>query len=83
MKHKTKLIATLMAMCLVITLGVFGILAVKTLNMSVGGNITYSADGLDFSISDGTFETTAGAEYPGVNSDNTKLKGFAMNTNTK
>ena len=46
MKAKTKLIATLMAMCLVITLGVFGILAVKTLNMSVGGNITFSAEGI-------------------------------------
>ena len=83
MKNKTKLIATLMAMCLVITFGVIGILAVKTLNMSVGGNITFSAEGLDFSISNGTFETTAGAEYPGVNTDTTKLKGFAMNTNTK
>ena len=83
MKRKTKLFMTFSALCLVVALGVIGIFAVKTLNMSVGGNITFSAEGLDFSISDGTFETTAGAEYPGVNTDNTKLKGFAMNTNTK
>ena len=83
MKAKTKLFMTIVSMCLVLCLGIVGILAVKTLNMSVGGNITFSAEGLDFSISDGTFETTAGVEYPGVNTDNTKLKGFAMNTNTK
>ena len=58
MKAKTKLIATLMAMCLVITLGVFGILAVKTLNMSVGGNITFNAEGVSFTIGDGKFYKT-------------------------
>ena len=83
MKRKTKLFMTFSALCLVVALGVFGIFAVKTLNMTVGGNITFSAEGLDFSISKGTFETTAGAEYPGVNTDNTKLQAFAMNTNTK
>ena len=83
MKRKKKLFMTFSALCLVVALGVFGIFAVKTLNMSVGGNITFSAEGLDFSISKGTFETTAGAEYPGVNTDNTKLQAFAMNTNTK
>ena len=83
MKAKTKLIATLMAMCLVITLGVFGILAVKTLNMSVGGNITFTADGISFEVSKGEFKTTSGSEYTGITSQTGKLQGFAMNTNTK
>ena len=84
MKHKTKLIATLMAMCLVITLGVFGILAVKTLNMSVGGNINFVADGVSFTIGQGKFYQTDGlTEYNGITSQSGKMQGFAMNTNTK
>ena len=83
MKSKTKLIATLMAMCLVITLGVFGILAVKTLNMSVGGNITFTADGISFEVSAGEFKTKSGSEYTGITSQTGKLQAFAMNTNTK
>ena len=83
MKAKTKLIATLMAMCLVITLGVFGILAVKTLNMSVGGNITFTADGIAFEVSKGEFKTTSGSEYTGITAQTGKLQAFAMNTNTK
>ena len=61
MKNKTKLVATLMALCLVVTLGVFGILAVKTLNMSVGGNITFTAEGIAFEVSPGAFKTTSGS----------------------
>ena len=83
MKAKTKLISTLMAICLVVTLGVFGILAVKTLNMSVGGNITFTADGIAFEVSAGEFKTESGAQYSGITSQTGKLQGFAMNTNTK
>ena len=84
MKAKTKLIATLMAMCLVITLGVFGILAVKTLNMSVGGNITFNADGVSFTIGQGKFyQSNKTTEYAGITTQTGKMQGFAMNTNTK
>ena len=84
MKARTKLIATLMAMCLVITLGVFGILAVKTLNMSVGGNITFNADGVSFTIGQGKFyQSNKTTEYAGITSQSGKMQGFAMNTNTK
>ena len=83
MKHKTKLITTIISMCLVLCFAAIGVLAVKTLNMSVGGNISFSADGVEFQVSDGGFKTTAGATYENINSDDTKLKGFEMNTNTK
>ena len=83
MKAKTKLIATLMAMCLVITLGVFGILAVKTLNMSVGGNITFSAEGVSLIVSPGEFKTTDNKDYSSILTQEGKLQGFTMNTNTK
>ena len=83
MKAKTKLIATIMAMCLVITLGVFGILAVKTLNMSVGGNITFSADGVALEVSQGIFKTTDDKDYSNILTQNNKLQAFAINTDTK
>ena len=83
MKAKTKLIATIMAMCLVISLGVIGILAVKTLNMSVGGNITFSADGLALEVSQGVFKTDSDAEYTNITSQTGKLQAFAIDTNTK
>ena len=83
MKAKTKLIATIMAMCLVISLGVIGILAVKTLNMSVGGNITFSADGLALEVSQGVFKTDNDAEYTNITSQTGKLQAFAIDTNTK
>ena len=82
MKKRTKFVMVAMALCLTVALGVIGIFAVKTLNMTVGGNITFSADGISFTITDGTFKTTSNAVYTGINNDNTKLKGFAMNTNT-
>ena len=84
MKYKAKLIATLMTMCLVLSFAVIGILAVKTLNMSVGGNISFTADGVSFTVGNGVFyESNKTTEYTGITSQSGKLQGFAMNTNTK
>ena len=83
MKKKTKFIMVAMALCLTVALGVLGIFAVKTLNMTVGGNITFAADGISFVVSDGEFKTTDNAEYTGIMTETTKLQGFEMNTNTK
>ena len=82
MKKKTKFVMVAMALCLTVALGVLGIFAVKTLNITVCGNITISADGISFVVSDGEFKTINGAEYTGIMTDTTKLKGFEMNTNT-
>ena len=46
MKKRTKFVMVAMALCLTVALGVIGIFAVKTLNMTVGGNITFYADGI-------------------------------------
>ena len=74
MKRKTKFMAIVMAMCFVITLGVFGILAVKTLNMSVGGNIVFNAEGIAFTVGNGEFyksdKTTA---YAGIVTQTNKM----------
>ena len=83
MKAKTKFIATIMSLCLVVTLGVIGIFAVKTLSMSVGGNITFSADGLALEVSQGQFKTTDNSSYSNITTQNNKLQAFAIDTNTK
>ena len=84
MSKKTKLIATLMAMCLVISLGVIGILAVKTLNMKIGGNITFNAEGIAFTVGEGKFyEDDATTIYTGISSQTGKMQGFSMDTDTK
>ena len=83
MRRSTKFIATIIAMCLVVTLGVIGIFAVKTLNMTVGGNITFSADGLALEVSQGQFKTTENASYSNITTQNNKLQAFAIDTNTK
>ena len=83
MKLKAKLIATIMTMCLVVTLGVIGIFAVKTLNMNVGGNITFSADGLSLEVSAGEFKTEGGATYSNITTQSNKFQEFAIDTNTK
>ena len=83
MKKKTKLIMMFMSLCLVISLGVLGIFAVKTLNMSVGGNITFSADGIDVSVSQGKFYTKENTDYSNITTQTGKMQGFAMTTNTK
>ena len=84
MSKKTKLIATLMAMCLVISLGVIGILAVRTLNMKIGGNITFNAEGIAFTVGEGKFyEDDATTIYTGISSQTGKMQGFSMDTDTK
>ena len=84
MSKKTKVIATLMAMCLVISLGVIGILAVRTLNMKIGGNITFNAEGVAFTVGEGKFyEDDATTIYTGISSQTGKMQGFSMDTDTK
>ena len=84
MSKKSKLIATIMAMCLVISLGVIGILAVRTLNMKIGGNITFNAEGIAFTVGEGKFyEDDATTIYTGISSQTGKMQGFSMDTDTK
>ena len=84
MNQKTKLIATLMSMCLVLALGVIGILAVRTLNMKIGGNITFNAEGIAFTVGEGKFyEDDATTLYTGISSQTGKMQGFSMDTDTK
>ena len=78
MNNKTKIILTIMSMCLVITLGVLGIFAVKTLGMNVGGNITFNADGIAFEVSNGIFKKTDGTAYTGITTQTGKMQGFSI-----
>ena len=83
MKSKTKIMLTIMSMCLVLSLAVLGIFAVTTLNMNVGGNISFEADGISVVVSDGSFKTESNANYENIMTEEGKLQGFEMNTNTK
>ena len=83
MKSKTKIMLTIMSMCLVLSLAVLGIFAVTTLNMNVGGNISFAADGISVVVSNGSFKTENGANYENIMTDEDKLQGFEMNTDTK
>ena len=78
MKKRTKISLVAMSLCLVIALGVLGIFAVKTLNMSVGGNITFMADGILASISKGTM---AGGSFVTPADADTKMKAVEVTTN--
>ena len=80
---KTRLITTIISICLVITLGVIGIFAVKTLNMNVGGNISFFADGVEIEVSSGEFKTTSNAVYSNITHQEGVLQGFKIDTNTK
>ena len=78
MKKRTKLALIAMSLCLVVALGVIGIFAVKTLNMTVGGNITFTADGILASISKGTM---AGGNYVTPADETTKMLPVEVTTN--
>ena len=60
MKQKTRLLMTIISMCLVITLGVIGILAVKKLDLNIGGNVSFTAEGVDITIENGAFTVKGG-----------------------
>ena len=78
MSKKSKIIAVFMAACLVITLGVFGILAVKSLDMKIGGNISFFAEGISFTVGEGKFyEDDATTLYTGISSQTGKMQGFS------
>lgn len=51
--NKFKLISSIVAFCLILTLGVFGILAVKQFNHNVGGKIRFNATGVNVTVSQG------------------------------
>ena len=84
MKTKTKLVAYLMSVCLVLSFAVIGILAVTSLNMKIGGDINFFAEGVSFSVGEGKFYEENGTTlYTGITSQTGILQGFSMDTDTK
>ena len=82
MRKKTRWLLTVCAMCFVLCLAVFGIFAVQTLNMQIGGNIAFDAGGIEFEVSDGSFKTKSNATYTNISTSTEILKGFSMDSNT-
>ena len=84
MKTKTKLVAYLMSVCLVLCFAVIGILAVTSLNMKIGGDINFFAEGVSFTVGEGKFYEENGTTlYTGITSQTGILQGFSMDTDTK
>ena len=84
MKQKTKLVATIMSMCLIVCVAVIGILAAKKLELKVGGNINFMADGVSFTVTPGAFyRTDKTTPYANITTQENILQGFSMDTNTK
>ena len=50
MKIKTKLIATIMSICLVCAVFAIGVFALKTANLKIGGDVSFSATGVEADI---------------------------------
>ncbi|MBQ3494796.1 MAG: leucine-rich repeat domain-containing protein [Clostridia bacterium] len=50
MKRKTKLIATIMSICLVCAVFAIGVFALRTANLKIGGDVSFSATGVEADI---------------------------------
>ncbi|MBQ3494400.1 MAG: hypothetical protein IJA69_03195, partial [Clostridia bacterium] len=47
MKTKTKLISSIMSICLVCAVFAIGVFALKTANLKIGGDVTFNANGIE------------------------------------
>ena len=84
MKQKTKKIAIIIAFCLVVSFGIFGIFALQSLNMTIGGNLDFEADGISFTVNSAAFyESNGTTPYTGITDQTGKMQGFSMDTDKK
>lgn len=84
MKQKTKKIAIIIAFCLVVSFGVFGIFALQSLNTTIGGNLDFEADGISFTVNSAAFyESNGTTPYTGITDQTGKMQGFSMDTDKK
>ena len=75
MKQKTKLITLISSFCLVLALGIVGVLAVSDLTFNMGGSVSFTAEGVNALIHDAVFD--------GITpSDGTAFKSFEVTTNS-
>lgn len=78
MTLKTKLLATISMVAVTIALLMVGVWAVKTANFSVGGNISFTASGINATISAGTLNDASA--WKTASDADEKLKEIVMNT---
>ena len=76
MKKHTKLIVLISSFCLILAIGLFGVLAVTSLNFSMGGRVFFTAEGVNAKIYD--------AQFSGMTvSDATAFKTFTVSTDSE
>ena len=84
MKLKTKLIVSIVSMCLVISVALVGIFAASAVNMKISGDIIFNAQGISFSVGEGNFyESDGTTPYTGITTQTNKMLEFSMDTDTK
>ncbi|MBQ3494940.1 MAG: leucine-rich repeat domain-containing protein, partial [Clostridia bacterium] len=72
MKLKSKMIASIMSICLVCAVFAIGVFALKTANLKIGGDVSFSATGVEASITNVTLT--------GAQTDNQVLSSGEINT---
>ena len=78
MTIKKKLITTISAFCLVTVILLVGVWALKTTSFEIGGNISFTATGINATISKGTLSSTGSWVTP--DDADEKLKEIVINT---
>ena len=78
MSLKAKLFTTISLMCLTIAMLMVGVWAVKTADFKVGGNISFTATGINATISQGALSDTG--SWVTSSDANEKMKEIVLNT---
>ena len=79
MKKTTKIISLALSFCMVLALGIIGVLAVQNLNLEIGGNISFTAEGVKATITKGD-ENGENVVTGGTVVETGKMEVFAIDT---
>ena len=78
MKKTTKIISIALSLCFVLILGIVGVLAVPNINLEIGGNISFSAEGVKATILQGRM--TKGTLSDGSTQSSSIMKQVSITT---
>ncbi len=83
MSLKMKLTSVIIAIALVLSILIIGVLSVKKVDFKLGGKITFNSEGLELTISDGQLDDASKTNGVYKGSDiNEKMKGLDITTAT-
>ena len=82
MKLKSKLIASIMSVCLVCAVFAIGVFALKTANLKIGGDVSFTATGIKATVSSATVSNLKVLEGEPAANTLAGCQGFSFDTNT-